>query len=40
MKRRRKIKKGRLLVAILIVVIVLGGLGYITYDYIKKIMIV
>lgn len=36
MKRRRKIKKGRLLVAILIVVIVLGGLGYITYDYIKK----
>ena len=36
MKRRRKIKKVRLLVAILIVVIVLGGLGYITYDYIKK----
>ena len=36
MRRRRKIKKVRLLVAILIVVIVLGGLGYITYDYIKK----
>ena len=36
MKRQRKIKKSRVIIVIMIIIIILGGLGYITFNYIKK----
>ena len=36
MKRKRKIKKSMVIIVIMIIIIILGGLGYISFNYIKK----
>ena len=36
MKRKRKIKKSRVIIVIMIIIIILGGIGYMTFNYIKK----
>ena len=36
MKRKIKIKKSRVIIVIMIIIIILGGIGYMTFNYIKK----